>query len=148
MRATLSTQHPTMHFVAAISCEGVEWYVPFVLPLFSAHFHEDSAGSTAVRVLKSFVQTNFLSSGDQSPGFETLVPTLAEQFDDIVPPRARSCVLWLVGQYAPSTTATAIPGINDWAADVLRRAVKSFVDEVWNAHCIRYIGIDCSLRSR
>ena len=46
---------------------------------------KDTAGSTAVRVLKSFVQTNFLSQGDQSLGFETLVPSLAEQFDDIVP---------------------------------------------------------------
>jgi AP-3 complex subunit beta len=104
--------------------------VSFVLLLSLTHHHGDSAGSTAVRVLKSFVQTNFLSLNDQSLGFETLVPTLAEQFDDIVPPRARSCVLWLVGQYAPSTTAVTIPGINDWAADVLRRAVKSFLDEV------------------
>jgi len=32
---------------------------------------KDTAGSTAVRVLKSFVQTNFLSQGDQSLGFET-----------------------------------------------------------------------------
>lgn len=81
-------------------------------------------------MLKSFVQTNSQSPGDQSLGFETLVPTLAEQFDEIVPPRARSCVLWLVGQYAPSETAVIIPGVNDWAADVLRRAVKSFVEEV------------------
>jgi AP-3 complex subunit beta len=94
---------------------------------------KDSAGSTAVRVLKLFVQINSLSAGDQSLGFETLVPSLAEQFDDIVPPRARSCVLWLVGQYAPSVAAVTIPGINDWAADVLRRAVKSFVGEVWSA---------------
>jgi len=124
-----------MYFIVAVSCKGVEWYVSFVLLMYLTHCHEDSAGSTAVRVLKSFVQTNFLSPGDQSLGFETLVPTLAEQFDDIVPPRARSCVLWLVGQYAPSTAAATIPGINDWAADVLRRAVKSFVDEVRTAHC-------------
>ena len=121
-----------MYIIIAVSCKGVEWYVPLVLLLCLAHCYEDSAGSTAVRVLKSFVQTNFLSPGDQSLGFETLVPALAEQFDDIVPPRARSCVLWLVGQYAPSATAVTIPGINDWAADVLRRAVKSYVDEVWS----------------
>ena len=121
-----------MHFIVAVSRKGVEWYVPLVLLLCLTHRYEDSSGSTSVRVLKSFVQTKFLSPGDQSLGFETLVPALAEQFDDIVPPRARSCVLWLVGQYAPSVTATAIPGINDWAADVLRRAVKSFVDEVWS----------------
>jgi len=134
MRAALSTLYPTMHFVAVVPRKGVEWYVPLVLLLCLTHCNEDSAGSTAVRVLKSFVQTDFLSPGDQYLGFKTLVPALAEQFDDIVPPRARSCVLWLVGQYAPSPTAVTIPGISDWAADVLRRAVKSFVDEVWSGH--------------
>ncbi|KAG8815476.1 AP-3 complex subunit beta [Serendipita sp. 399] len=72
-----------------------------------------------------------------------IVASLAYQFDDVRHPRAKACVLWLVGQYAgananvkgsgagdvPSSSSSqqVVPGVENWAPDVLRRAVKSFV---------------------
>jgi len=42
-------------------------------------------------------------------------------------------VIWLVGQYAGAPTGevgAVIPGMYDWAPDVLRLVARSFADEV------------------
>ncbi|KAG8846034.1 AP-3 complex subunit beta [Serendipita sp. 411] len=125
----------------------------------------DAVGSSAVRVLKDLVQSNRRETfpaatataatvvavegiaSVQTPA--EIVASLAHQFDDVRHPRAKACVLWLVGQYAAAavattattaTTATAkdgvqaqvqvVPGVENWAPDVLRRAVKSFAHDV------------------
>ncbi|KAG8843464.1 AP-3 complex subunit beta, partial [Serendipita sp. 405] len=123
----------------------------------------DAVGSSAVRVLKDLVQSNRRETfpaaaaaaatvvvavegiaSVQTPA--EIVASLAHQFDDVRHPRAKACVLWLVGQYAAAatsttattaTTATAkdgvqiqvVPGVENWAPDVLRRAVKSFAHD-------------------
>ena len=91
-----------------------------------------------MRVLKDLVQLNSTVSGTgvvegiasiQRPS--DIIASLASQFDDVKHPRAKACVIWLVGQYARAITkSTTIPGIENWAPDVLRRALKSFADDV------------------
>lgn len=97
----------------------------------------DAVGSGAVRVLKDLVQLNSTTSGTtivegiasiQSPS--EIIASLASQFDDVKHPRAKACVIWLVGQYARTTSeSVTIPGIENWAPDVLRRALKSFTKD-------------------
>lgn len=112
----------------------------------------DAVGSTAVRVLKDLVQlsaSRHLTDPNatrmatdsvaavQSP--IEIVASLAQQLDSVKHPRAKACIFWLVGQYASITDETTsggrgaenkIPGMATWAPDVLRRAVKSFAQDV------------------
>ncbi|CCM06428.1 uncharacterized protein FIBRA_08689 [Fibroporia radiculosa] len=107
----------------------------------------DVVVANAVLVLKSLVQIRLQQ---QSPPLHTSVPgssttsplsiisRLAWKIDEIQHPKARACVLWLVGQYAASDTEPqlngvqhtgSIEGIADWAPDVLRKSVRSFAQE-------------------
>ncbi|KDQ14349.1 hypothetical protein BOTBODRAFT_132529 [Botryobasidium botryosum FD-172 SS1] len=93
----------------------------------------DVTVSTAVIVLKSLYQSQ-PASMDSAPTFAAspkIISRLARRLDGIKHPQARACVLWMVGQYAPTTegTKSVIPGVADWAPDVLRKAVKSFANE-------------------
>lgn len=100
--------------------------------------------SNAVVVLKSLVQTQMqtpslssaitLSSRDETPAL-TIIDQLARRIDDIRHSEARACVLWLVGQYAEigldsKGAPDGIEGIVAWAPDVLRKAAKTFTQEV------------------
>lgn len=96
--------------------------------------------SNAVLVLKYLVQSELRSSSmipssaGQSP--LSIIAKLAYRIDDIRHPHARACVLWLVGQYAADATVpsdgVAIQWVASWAPDVLRKAAKSFPQEVRN----------------
>lgn len=50
-------------------------------------------------------------------------------------------MLWLVGQYAATAPgeATTVPGIHNWAPDVLRNVARSFMIEV----SIDWISLQC-----
>jgi AP-3 complex subunit beta len=96
-------------------------------------------GSSAVRVLKDLVQLSASSGIEVTEGMvpiqkpAEIVESLAAQLDDVRHPRAKACVFWLVGQYAADESGvggSGIPGLASWAPDVLRRAVKSFSDDV------------------
>lgn len=97
-------------------------------------------GSSAVRVLKDLVQLSASSTGHEiAEGIASIqrpaeiVESLARQLDDVRHPRAKACVFWLVGQYAEDTsrgTGGVVPGMASWAPDVLRRAAKSFSNDV------------------
>ncbi|KAF8322550.1 hypothetical protein DL93DRAFT_2050663 [Clavulina sp. PMI_390] len=93
----------------------------------------DGVVGHAVLVLKSLYQQVDSSAPGGSFTGELIIASLAPQLGSIRHPAARACVLWLVGQYARtpagSTTATVIPGMHDWAPDVLRIVAKSFSDE-------------------
>lgn len=95
--------------------------------------------SHAILVLKQLYQQQHNSNSD--PALSTpsvkkqqqgIVSSLARRFDTIRHPAARACVLWLVGQYSGAIPgeATAVPGIHDWAPDVLRSVAKSYLTEV------------------
>ena len=65
----------------------------------------------------------------------SIIARLAWRIDEIRHPKARACVLLLVGQYAPNElqatgVAKGIEGIADWAPDVLRKSVKTFTEQV------------------
>jgi len=89
-----------------------------------------------VRVLKDLVQLNASSNIEAAAGIVStqrpaeIVESLAAQLDDVRHPRAKACVFWLVGQYAADESRIGAPGIYSWAPDVLRRAAKSFSDDV------------------
>ncbi|TFK82840.1 hypothetical protein K466DRAFT_603355 [Polyporus arcularius HHB13444] len=103
--------------------------------------------TNAVLVLKSLVQIRLQQQqnaiaygGLPSHSFSPLeiISRLARRLDEIRHPKARACVLWLVGQYAASPeTAPEMngashvgpEGITPWAPDVLRKAAKSFGEE-------------------
>jgi AP-3 complex subunit beta len=90
-------------------------------------------------VLKDLVQLSASSDVKVTEGMVSvqkpaeIVESLAAQLDDVRHPRAKACVFWLVGQYAADESGVVGPGISglaSWAPDVLRRAVKSFSDDV------------------
>lgn len=106
-----------------------------------------------MRVLKDLVQlsANRHLSNPSTTGVATdsivavqtpteIVASLAQQLDSVRHPRAKACVFWLVGQYAVMNQEEIekvgglpndqIPGMAIWAPDVLRRAVKSFTQDV------------------
>lgn len=65
--------------------------------------------------------------------------SLAFYFDTIRNPKARACIIWMVGQYARRTEGAAplvhpmpenLARVEPWAPDILRKAVKSFKEEV------------------
>lgn len=105
-----------------------------ILPLIST---SDIVISNAVLVLKSLYQSQFglRAVGGAPPAHDNIVSRLARRFPDIRHPSARASVLWLVGQYAslPADQPSKIPdipGIVDWAPDILRLSAKSFATEV------------------
>ncbi|KAI0714423.1 adaptin N terminal region-domain-containing protein [Cerioporus squamosus] len=103
--------------------------------------------TNAVLVLKSLVQIRLQQQqnaiaygGLPSHSFSLLeiISRLARRLDEIRHPKARACVLWLVGQYAASpetapemngATHVGPEGIAPWAPDVLRKSAKSFGQE-------------------
>ncbi|KAI0366314.1 hypothetical protein BV20DRAFT_972039 [Pilatotrama ljubarskyi] len=101
--------------------------------------------TNAVLVLKSLVQIriqqqqNAIAIGSlpsQTFSPVEIISRLARRIDDIRHPKARACVVWLVGQYAASSTptengrtSTGPEGIAPWAPDVLRKMAKSFTQE-------------------
>lgn len=95
----------------------------------------DIVVSNAVLVLKALIQ-NQLLAGSSVPAPSrsplTIISLLARRIDDIKHPKARACVLWLVGQYSAAPgISTVIEGVADWAPDVLRKICKSFSTEVF-----------------
>lgn len=96
----------------------------------------DSLVSTSVLVLKSVI----LSPGTAAelPPPQKLVARLAKALDGITNPSARASVFWLVGQFAASDAKLehgfGWEGVAAWAPDVLRRGIKSFVNEVRRCH--------------
>ncbi|KAI0730068.1 adaptin N terminal region-domain-containing protein [Fomitopsis betulina] len=100
----------------------------------------DSIVANAVIVLKSLVQIRLQQqqysplNGDPMTSPLSIIARLAWRIDEIRHPKARACVLWLVGQYAPNElqatgVAKGIEGIADWAPDVLRKSVKTFTEQ-------------------
>lgn len=82
----------------------------------------------------------------------SIISKLAYRIDEIHNPKARACIIWLVGQYAASDVANAtephVPqagpeGIAPWAPDVLRKTAKSFAEEVSVSLIHRNGGITC-----
>ena len=102
--------------------------------------------TNAVLVLKSLSQIRLQQQQDAiaygalpSQAFSPLeiISRLARRLDEIRHPKARACVLWLVGQYAASSPDApngafhmGPEGLAPWAPDVLRRTAKSFGQEV------------------
>ncbi|KAI0784468.1 adaptin N terminal region-domain-containing protein [Abortiporus biennis] len=108
----------------------------------------DIVVANAVLVLKSLVQirlhqaqTSFApTTGVFSP--MSIISRLAYRIDEIRHPKARACVIWLVGQYASSSESSTpggqngVPtksvgpeGLTPWAADVLRKSAANFAQE-------------------
>ncbi|THH13958.1 hypothetical protein EUX98_g9663 [Antrodiella citrinella] len=102
----------------------------------------DTVVGNAVLVLKSLVQIRLHKqdtttvSAAYSP--MAIISLLAYRIDEIHHPKARACVIWLVGQYAaaaPNAENGAVPrpsgieGVATWAPDVLRKAATSFANE-------------------
>lgn len=118
-------------------------------PLTSRHI-TDVIVTNAVLVLKSLVQirlqqqqTAIAYGGLPSHSFSPveIIARLARRLDEIRHPKARACVLWLVGQYAAANPEQANGAIHDgpegiapWAPDVLRKTAKSFAQEVRYPH--------------
>lgn len=107
--------------------------------------------TNAVLVLKSLVQIRLQQQQDAivygmlPSTFSPLdiISRLARRLDEIRHPKARACVVWLVGQYAASPIAPqdvnglAHAGpevVTPWAPDVLRKVAKSFAEEVRTCH--------------
>ncbi|KAI0806028.1 adaptin N terminal region-domain-containing protein [Irpex lacteus] len=100
---------------------------------------QDVVVGNAVIVLKQLVQLNMQNQQSPSTSYSPLsiISRLAYRIDDVRNPRARACIIWLVGQYAatdPSTAPAGEPqvgpeGIASWAPDVLRKTTKSFLQE-------------------
>ncbi|KAH8100165.1 adaptin N terminal region-domain-containing protein [Cristinia sonorae] len=104
--------------------------------------HYDVVVANAVLVLKSLVQIR-LHKQDLLPSSTAYSPmaiisNLAYRIDEIRHPKARACVIWLVGQYAASPVTSengALPhtgrveGVASWAPDVLRKAAAGFMKE-------------------
>ena len=102
--------------------------------------------ANVVLVLKSLVQVRLQQQQDAiaygalpSQAFAPLeiISRLARRLDEIRHPKARACVLWLVGQYAaaPPDSLNGVghvgpEGLVPWAPDVLRQAARSFGEEV------------------
>ncbi|EUC64965.1 adaptin amino-terminal region protein [Rhizoctonia solani AG-3 Rhs1AP] len=90
---------------------------------------DDTATAASVLSLRTLLQTQ----SDNT--IVEVVQTLARRVEDIKHPEARSCAVWLIGQYAGNLTGTmsrspfAIEGIAEWAPDVLRIMAKRFSTE-------------------
>jgi len=71
-------------------------------------------------------RTNSGGGGGQGHSPAEIVAHLARRVDDIKHPKARACVVWLVGQYAGVGVDVGMAG---FAPDVLRKLAKTFVGE-------------------
>ncbi|KAF8515386.1 adaptin N terminal region-domain-containing protein [Hysterangium stoloniferum] len=99
----------------------------------------DVVVSNGVLVLKSLVQfqlSNRSAAALPSPSKAPfhIIEHLAYKVDEVRHPRARACILWLVGQYAGRSDTSVNPvlsveGVVDWAPDVLRKMAKCFPQE-------------------
>ena len=85
--------------------------------------------TSSILVLKSLYQYTLSSP---TPSSSRIIARLARRFDSITHAAARAAVIWLVGQYSASfpEESMVIPGVADWAPDVLRKVAKSFAKEV------------------
>ena len=96
----------------------------------------DVVVNNAVLVLKHLIQSKPASPAEVSFSGSQLaiISRLARRIEDISHPRAKACVLWLVGQYSATEhgedSQSGLSGAVDWAPDVLRRSAKSFKKEV------------------
>ncbi len=99
----------------------------------------DAVVANAVIVLKLLVQVNLQQQTAISEAYSpvAIISRLAYRIDEIHHPKARACILWLVGQYAATTPSTSVglqnggpDGIVEWAPDVLRKSAISFMQEV------------------
>lgn len=100
----------------------------------------DVVVASAIVVLKLLVQLKLqqhtvFTSDIFSP--VSIISRLAYRIDEIHHPQAKSCIIWLVGQYAaaPETgdvgiAAVGPEGVAPWAPDVLRKAAITFSKEV------------------
>ena len=113
------------------------WYVvfrSFIIIMVNDTFNVDVVVSSAVMVLQRLVQVQLASRKtttttvrrmeSQSP--VEIVAHLARRIDDIKHPKARACVVWLVGQYAGVGEEGKMA---EFAPDVLRKVGKTFVEE-------------------
>ncbi|PSS05498.1 hypothetical protein PHLCEN_2v3780 [Hermanssonia centrifuga] len=98
----------------------------------------DAVVANAVIVLKLLVQVNLQQQTAISEAYSpvAIISRLAYRIDEIHHPKARACILWLVGQYAATTPSISIElqnggpdGIVEWAPDVLRKSAISFMQE-------------------
>lgn len=103
----------------------------------------DPVVTNAVLVLKSLVQVRLhqkaaIAAVSSSFSPTSIISKLAYRIDDIRHPKARACVLWLVGQHAGTDSLPVEngvqrigpEGITPWAPDVLRKATITFAKEV------------------
>lgn len=106
-----------------------------------AFYFPDIIVANAVIVLKMLVQANIqrqqnIPSAVYSP--ISIISRLAYRIDEIHNPKARACIVWLVGQYAADESSSAEngksqggpEGIAPWAPDILRKTASSFLQEV------------------
>ncbi|KAJ3481196.1 hypothetical protein NLI96_g7828 [Meripilus lineatus] len=102
----------------------------------------DPVVTNAVLVLKSLVQVRLhqkaaIAAVSSSFSPTSIISKLAYRIDDIRHPKARACVLWLVGQHAGTDSLPVEngvqrigpEGITPWAPDVLRKATITFAKE-------------------
>src|SRR5258708_17144786 len=104
----------------------VSFLFPFILSIMRRVV--DAVVSSAVMVLQRLVQVQLASrtsTGGRGHSPVEIVAHLARRIDDIKHPKARACVVWLVGQYA----GVGIGKMAPFAPDVLRKLAKTFVGE-------------------
>ncbi|KAH9846240.1 adaptin N terminal region-domain-containing protein [Lenzites betulinus] len=130
-------------YIARVIPEATQQCLTALMSFIQSKHHVIVAN--AVLVLKSLVQIrmqqqqNVIAVGGLPPqSFSPLeiISRLARRIDDIRHPKARACVVWLVGQYASSpapaangSTSAGPEGIAPWSPDVLRKMAKSFMQE-------------------
>ncbi|KAI0090180.1 adaptin N terminal region-domain-containing protein [Irpex rosettiformis] len=100
---------------------------------------QDVIVGNAVIVLKQLVQSNMQRQQTSSTSYSPLsiISRLAYRIDDVRNPKARACIIWLVGQYAGAGATDQAEaglqlgpeGIASWGPDVLRKTTKSFMQE-------------------
>src|SRR5258708_10805756 len=108
----------------------VSFLFPFILSIMRRVV--DAVVSSAVMVLQRLVQVQLASrtsTGGRGHSPVEIVAHLARRIDDIKHPKARACVVWLVGQYAGVGIDVGIGKMASFAPDVLRKLAKTFVGE-------------------
>jgi len=95
----------------------------------------DAVVTNAIMVLRRLVQFQLSSQASLPPSSSSthsplsIIAHLARRIDEIHHPKARACVVWLVGQYAGVGVGSEGSQVADWAPDVLRKLAKSFGTE-------------------
>ncbi|KAF8340022.1 adaptin N terminal region-domain-containing protein [Cantharellus anzutake] len=88
---------------------------------------QENMVTSSILMLKSLYQFTPSSSISAS---SKVIARLASRLDTVTHGSARAALIWLVGQYSASSSGvTVIPGVVDWAPDVLRKVAKSFAAE-------------------